>query len=320
LTPTYLITGSSGFIGGHTCQAAQRFLPAGSHVCGLDIATPAHASGYDYIPADIRIADSLSELRRREMQAVIHLAARAEVITPFRELGDLSLTNVNGTANLLTELDTSNFVFASSSAVYGSSGVRPTMAALGRVKPVGTYGATKALGEMILADWCRTEQHSAVALRFGNVVGRRCRGFIPFLVRHALKYPEGQVTASCREGGNIQRDYVPVEYIVSLLFASALRKWKPGTFTALNAGTGRGMTNGEVAEIVTRVLRTKGFQLNLSWEAPLEPGESKCIILDMRRTEKVLGLTVPSRDAVVAAIEEGTLSYLSETPELNAGA
>lgn len=314
MTPTYLITGSSGFIGGHACRSAQRLLPAGAHVCGLDIVTPQYAIGYEHIPADIRIADSLSGLRNRDMLAVIHLAARAEVVTPFRELGDLSLTNVNGTANLLNELDVSNFVFASSSAVYGSSGVRPTTTAFGRVKPVGTYGATKALGEMILADWCRTGQNSAVALRFGNVVGHKCRGFIPFLVRHALKHPEGQVTALCRGGGSILRDYVPVEYILSLLFASALHKWKPGTFTALNAGTGRGMTNREVAEVVVRVLRTKGFGLNLSWEAPLERGESKCIVLDMRRTEKVLSLAVPSRDAVVAAIEEGTLSYLSEAP------
>lgn len=313
MTPSYLITGSSGFIGGHTCRAATHLLPAGARLYGLDCATPSQVEGYEHIRADIRSVDSLSSLPQRKMDVVIHLAARAEVITPFRELGDLSLTNVNGTANLLTELDTPTFVFASSSAVYGSSGMHPTPPTFGRVKPVGTYGATKALGELILTDWCRTEHRSSVALRFGNVVGRRCRGFIPFLVRHALKYPEGEVVALCRGGGRISRDYVPVEYIVSLLYASALRKWKPGELTPLNAGVGRPVTNGEVADVVKRVLKRRGYSLNISWEAPLEPGESKCIVLDMKRTERLLDMPVPGRDAVVAAIEEGAKSYLPES-------
>jgi nucleoside-diphosphate-sugar epimerase len=313
--PAYLITGSSGFIGSHVCHSAHRYLSDGSQVLGLDTAQPVLVNGYEHVFADIRTADSISGLPRKRFDAVIHLAARAEVITRFSDLGDLSLTNINGTANLLTALSIETFVFASSSAVYGSSGVRPTPPSFDRVRPVGTYGATKAFGELILADWCRTGAHAAVAVRFGNVVGPRCRGFIPFLVRHALKYPEGQVTARCRGGGRILRDYVPVDHVVSLLYASALCRWTPGTFTALNAGTGRGLTNGQVGEIVARVLQKRGYRLNVNYEAPLEPGESERIVLDVKTTGKILGVPVPSRDAVVAAIEEGTLSYLSQAAE-----
>src|SRR6202035_1195024 len=109
----YLVTGSSGFIGSHFCAVTDHSLCGKSDLYGLDIALPQPGITYTHIGADIRRPETLSQLSMRDPRAIIHLAARAEVVTPFAELPDLSLTNVNGTAHLLAELKPRTFIFAS---------------------------------------------------------------------------------------------------------------------------------------------------------------------------------------------------------------
>jgi UDP-glucose 4-epimerase len=311
----YLVTGSSGFIGTHVCAQARQFLPPGARLHGLDLAPPAARSAYGHIHADIRNTESLANLRILNPEAIIHLAARAEVLMPFKELADLSSTNVNGTANVMLQAKPRTFVFASSSAVYGSVSGEGVPADFRFVKPVGAYGVSKLFGEMVCEEWCREGFGAAVVFRFGNVIGPHCRGLIPFLVQHALSHPGGAIEAQCRGRGLILRDYVPVQHIVQLLWAAACRVWEPGTFRVFNAGTGRGMTNGQVGNIVMRVLGEQGYRLNISWDAPLGPGESSSIVLGVDETSETFGIPPPNQDAVVASIEAAVISWLAQSPE-----
>jgi nucleoside-diphosphate-sugar epimerase len=306
---TYLVTGSSGFIGTHVCARASQFLPADSLVHGLDLAQPISGVAYHHIHGDIRSALAIGGLPPGDPTAVIHLAARAEVLMPFEELGDLSTSNVNGTANVLSRLAPRRFVFASSSAVYGSVSGGGVGTDLSNVKPVGAYGLSKLFAEMICAEWCREKQGAAAVFRFGNVVGSRCRGLIPYLVKHTLEYPEGDVQAQCKGRGVILRDYVPVDYIVELLWAAARKPWEPGTFRAFNAGTGRGLTNGDVGAIVTKTLTKLGYRLNINWDAPLGAGESTSIVLGIEETVETFGISPPDQEGVVASIERAVLSW-----------
>jgi nucleoside-diphosphate-sugar epimerase len=316
---SYLVTGSSGFIGTHVCEQAGQFLPQSSALYGLDIAQPANGSTYNHIHADIRSMESLASLPLSNPAAIIHLAARAEVLMPFEELADLSSTNVNGTVQVLVQARPRTFVFASSSAVYGSVSGEGVPTDFRFVKPVGGYGVSKLFGEMVCEQWCREGLGAAVAFRFGNVVGPQCRGLIPFLVRHALTHPEGAVEAQCKGRGLILRDYVPVQHIVELLWTAACRVWEPGTFRVFNAGTGRGMTNGQVGEIVMKVLREQGYRLNISWDAPLGLGESSSIVLGVDETVETFGFHPPRQDAVVASIEDAVMSWLARSPRHAAG-
>ncbi len=307
---THLVTGSSGFIGTHVCASANQALPSDARVYGLDLVAPGKGQSYLHLAADIRNADSLGQLPLEKLRAVIHLAARAEVLLPFEELGDLSLTNVNGTANVLAGLQPRTFVFASSSAVYGSASGQSVGTDFDLVKPVGVYGLSKLFGEMVCADWCRQKRGVAAVFRFGNVIGPNCRGLIPFLVKHSLAHPDGEVAAQCKGRGLILRDYVPVEYIVQLLWAAASTTWEPGTFRAFNAGTGRGMTNGEVGAVVTKVLEKQGYRLKIRWDAPLGTGESTSIVLGVEETVAAFGIAPPDRDGVIRSIEAAVLSWL----------
>lgn len=315
MTETYLVTGSSGFIGAHVCASAAQYLPPQASVYGLDILPPDRARGCTQIQADIRNADQLAGLPLRNPTAIIHLAARAELLLPFEEIGGLSTTNVNGTANLLSRLEPRTFVFASSSAVYGSVSGQVAGTDARFVKPVGVYGISKLFGEMLCDTWCREKRRTAACFRFGNVIGPRCRGLIPFLVKHAQAHPTGDVQAQCKGGGVVLRDYVPVDHIVQLLWAAARKAWEPGMFRAFNAGTGRGMTNGEVGAIVAKLLGKLGYRLNIRWDGPLDPGESSSVVLGIDETVAMFGIAPPDHEAVVASIEHAALSWLPERAE-----
>ena len=84
---------------------------------------------------------------------------------------------------------------------------------------------------------------------------------------------------------------------------------------AFNIGTGRGMTNGEIADIVITTLEAEGLRLRITWDSPLKPGESNAIVLDMAETNDVFQCPVPDREAVVDSVRQGVLTRLRRQPQ-----
>ncbi|HBY62304.1 MAG TPA: hypothetical protein DEH78_20980 [Solibacterales bacterium] len=301
-----LITGTSGFIGSHMVRLMAE---QGRPLRGLDRNAPKIPFA-GHRACDIRHASEFTAEDRNPV--VIHLAAEAEVVIPFDFIPTLMDSNVNGTANVLRQVDPRVTVFASSGAVYGDSGSEPVSTAWRNVNPVGIYGMSKAAGELVLEEWARSTGRAAVSFRFGNVTGARCKGLIPYLVRHALQHPKGDVPAHCRGGGRIVRDYVPVWYTIRILDAAARMEWPAGSHTAFNIGTGRGTTNGEVAAIVQAEMEKRGCRLNIAWSPEVAPGEAAGVVLDMSETVKRFGCEPPSGHAVREAIDQAIASYLPE--------
>lgn len=302
-----VVTGCSGFIGTHLCPALQA---RGWEVTGLDLVDPG-SDGYRFFRADIRDPRALRAVATQVgAEAVIHLAAVAEVVTPFQEFGDLLDTNVIGTLNVLEAFRPRRFILPSTSAVYGNSragGARPVW---NEVRPVGIYGMSKAAAEMICQEWSRTSGGVAVNLRLGNVLGPRCRGLIPHLVNHARKHPNGLPPAQLRGHGRLIRDYVPIDYTVQVMVAALGRSWPPGTNCTFNVGTGWRISNRYVVSVAQAVLRSHGYELSPDFRNPVAAGEAQAVVFDVRRTVREFGLPQPSRSAVARSIREATLSFL----------
>jgi UDP-glucose 4-epimerase len=305
-----LITGSAGFIGSHVCDRLATGNGSRTALFGLDLnPTPAPFRSFR---ADIRCADQLRQIASVAQPAtVIHLAAKAEVVIPFGELGDLVVTNVNGTLNVLEAMQPQRIVFASSSAVYGNAGGRGARAGWSDVHPLGAYGISKAAAEVACREWVRHTGGVAVSLRFGNVVGKRCRGLIAYLVEHALEHPDGGPAARLRGDGELLRDYVPVGYAVSAIARAAELPLTAASSTVFNVGSGRAMTNRAVASIVQGFLRRNGLELRLDFSLPPAPGEASRLVLDTTATTRKLGMPSPTEDEIVEAIEEAALDYLA---------
>jgi nucleoside-diphosphate-sugar epimerase len=305
---TLLVTGASGFIGSHLSEALPVDGPEGGPI-RLDIRPSDRMCGDRHLLADIRDLRSVEAAIRR-VPAAIHLAALAEAAVPFFQLPELATVNVAGTAQVLQTAAPKHFVFASSSAVYGSRDCRPVDPEWRHTHPVGAYGASKAFAELVCRDWASSTGGTVVILRLGNVVGPGCRGLIPFLVRHALRHPSGDIAAECRGGGAVIRDYVPVSYVVGAMIAALNLPLESGVVATFNVGTGRPLANRDVAVVVQRVLRQQGYDLRVSWDHPLLPGEATAVVLNVDKTVQTLGLPLPVPEATVAAIEEATRSWL----------
>src|SRR5262245_49999579 len=88
--PYTIVTGSSGFIGHHLC-ARLRSRSVADAFCGIDMERPAAPTAYRHIDADIRRPDRLRAVAAAlpAPGAIFHLAAAAEVLTPWSVLPPL---------------------------------------------------------------------------------------------------------------------------------------------------------------------------------------------------------------------------------------
>jgi UDP-glucose 4-epimerase len=304
--PRCVITGASGFIGSKLYSALAT--DTSSEVVGIDIRELAEAPRPVAI-ADIRERSALREFLTPDVKLVYHLAALAEVVMPFSDLSALFATNVNGTFEVLDALPGGRAIFASSSAVYGttSNSVSPEWE---NVRPIGPYGISKASAELIGQEWVTGRPGVFLAFRFGNVIGPGCRGLIPYLVQHAIENRGTRFPAQLRGGGRILRDYVPIQHVLDVMQAAAKSEFRAGTAAAYNIGTARALTNREVAERVREMMQSRGIPLEINYENPVALGESLSVTLDIRRTVDDFGIVPPSEADVIRAIDEATLSYL----------
>ncbi len=134
-TKNILVTGGAGFIGSHLVD---RLLGEGDwqitvvddfndfyspEIKHANIAGHLRSPNYRLVDADIRDAATMAALfAEYKFEVIVHLAARAGVRPSLSEPKLYAETNINGTLNLLElakEHDIKQFVFGSSSSVYG---------------------------------------------------------------------------------------------------------------------------------------------------------------------------------------------------------
>ncbi|MDE3165877.1 MAG: NAD(P)-dependent oxidoreductase [Acidobacteriota bacterium] len=302
-----VVTGSSGFIGSHFCAASDAAPPT----LGIDRFAPRNGLPRQSAALDLSCHDTLAAAAAGWRGAdLVHLAADAEVVLPWDAIPGVFRSNLTGMWNVLDVIAPRLCLFASSSSVYGTatlSGTDPRSASL---SPLGLYACSKAAGEVLLRDWAAATGSAAIAFRFGNVVGPRCRGLIPFLIEHALRHPEGAEPVRLRGEGRLVRDYTPVDFVVAVLLRALDFDWPPAAFEVFNIGTGSGLTNREVTEIVAAVLAAEGYRLRADFSSPVAAGESLSVVLDCASLARRFDLEPPAPAAVRRAIEDAARSHL----------
>src|SRR5262245_37669236 len=160
-----LVTGGAGFIGSHLVD---RLLDSGiDQITVVDdfndfynpqikrdnIREHLKDSRYKLASVDIRDRSALEQLfNENKFDCIVHLAARAGVRPSLKEPELYTQTNINGTLNLL-ELarhhGIKQFVFGSSSSVYGINAKVPFSEDDPIRQPISPYAATKGAGELL---------------------------------------------------------------------------------------------------------------------------------------------------------------------------
>jgi UDP-glucuronate 4-epimerase len=290
-----LITGGAGFIGSHLVD---RLLSEGWQVTVVDdfndfyspdikranIAAHLSDPHFRLIEADIRDFYTLKvALHVTNYDCMVHLAARAGVRPSLKEPRLYVETNINGTMNLLElarERGVNQFVFGSSSSVYGINKKVPFAEDDPIFNPISPYAATKAAGELI----CHTYSHlygmRIVCLRFFTVYGARQR---PDLAIHkfAKLISKGKPIPVFGDGST-RRDYTYIDDIIAGVRAAI--DYDATNYEVINLGESRTV---ELRELISLIENELGARAEIDRQ-PQQPGDVPQTFADISKAKKLL--------------------------------
>ncbi len=175
LPASVLVTGATGFLGGHVCSALiARGVAVRALIRRQDAALPAGA-----VPAPARGLDDLGAVREalRGQDGVVHLAARVHQHSEHDDEAARAV-NVEGTRTLAKEAIAAGvraFVFASSVKAVGERADTPWDEST-QPAPVDPYGRTKLEAEAIVRELATRHGIHAPILRLPLVYGPGMKG------------------------------------------------------------------------------------------------------------------------------------------------
>ena len=229
--------------------------------------------GFQFESWDVSRAGWHEKLKGRSFDLLVHLAANSD-ISIGRERPSMererTLSTTFETLLAAKELGIPNFIFSSSSAVYGANPVLPTPEAASGMHPVSLYGAAKLASEAFISAFVENYGMNAWVYRFGNVVGEKLtHGAILDFVARLRKNPAELVVL----GNGLQtKTYIDVEDCVGgMLHAfqkSPAGKSHPEKFQVFNLSTEGTASVREIAEETVNVV-TGGKALIRYGSAPI---------------------------------------------------
>lgn len=246
---TVLVTGAAGFIGSHL---AERLCRRGDSVIGLDnfndYYDPARKraneqrlnayANFRMIEADLRDRQCMFDIiAEHQITAIAHLAAMAGVRNAVSHPDLYVNVNLNGTQNLLDAAratgNVGNFVFASTSSVYGNTTQIPFVESDPCDRPLQPYAAAKRAAEILAYSYHHLFGQNFTVLRFFTVYGPNGRpDMMAYLLADSLM--KGK-EIPLYDNGRMYRDWTFVDDTVSGIVAALDR---PLGYEIINLGRG----------------------------------------------------------------------------------
>ena len=308
-----LVTGGAGFIGSHLVE---RLLGEGGWRVTVvddfnDFYDPAikranvraHVGREDFRLAEADIRDRAALGRVFDdgggFDCVVHLAARAGVRPSLAEPVLYAETNISGTLNLLELARASGvrqFVFGSSSSVYGENEKVPFAEDDPIFTPISPYAATKAAGELLCHAYAHLWDMRCIALRFFTVYGARQR---PDLAIHKFARLISRGTPIPVFGdGTTRRDYTYIDDIINGVRAAI--DYDASRYEVVNLGESRTV---ELRELIALLEGELGRRAVIDRQ-PLQPGDVPQTFADITKARRLLGYDPRTQ------IEEGVRRFV----------
>ena len=238
---TFLITGAAGFIG---AALVIKLLKNGQNVIGIDnlnnyydknlkksrldqINKQKDKSSGEWVFKEISI-ENIYELNNISdifsPNIVVHLAAQAGVRNSILNPNDYFQTNLLGFGNILEfcrNNNTENFIFASSSSVYGANRNYPFKENQSVDHPVSLYAATKKSNEIMAHSYSHLYNIPTTGLRFFTVYGPWGRPDMAPMI-FAKSIIEGK-EINIFNYGDMVRDFTYIDDIVDAIFSCCFK-------------------------------------------------------------------------------------------------
>lgn len=310
-----LVTGCAGFIGSHLTE---RLLDEGYQIFGVDnfndyydpkikernLDKAKKNKNFKLYREDILNFEDIKNIFYKEKPVkVIHLAARAGVRPSIANPPLYARVNVAGTVNLLklsVGFEIRQFIFGSSSSVYGNSKNLPSTEDDSCDSIISPYGASKRAAECWVESFWRTYGLKSTILRFFTVYGPRGRpDMAPALFTKTIL--EGRTIDEFGDGSS-SRDYTYIDDIVEGIIKTLS---KDLSFEIINLGNNQPIALVELINYLESEINKKAIIKKL----PLQPGDVVISWANINRAKDILGWSpqVKFKDGI-----QRTIKYFSK--------
>lgn len=290
-----VVTGGAGFIGSNLVD--KLLLDKSNEVFCIDsfdnfygesikrknIAGALTHTNFHLLEGDIRDNDFLNTVFKTKFDVIIHLAARAGVRPSIEQPLLYEDVNVKGTLNLLEQAKNNNiqqFVFASSSSVYGVNPRTPWSEDDHVLNPISPYASTKVAGELIGHTYSHLYNIRFIALRFFTVFGPRQR---PDLAIHKFfNLIDNNKSIPFFGDGTTSRDYTFVDDIVSGILGAI--DYNKSMYEVINLGNNRTVT---LLQLITAIENSVGKKAMLD-KQPAQAGDVPHTYANVEKAKKLL--------------------------------
>jgi UDP-glucuronate 4-epimerase len=304
-----LVTGAAGFIGSNLAEKLAR---RGDEVVGLDNFNDYYDPekkranekrlnvypNFKMIEADIRDRSQMLAIFEEErFEAVAHLAAMAGVRNAVKYPDLYVEVDYNGTQHLMDgarHTGVGNFVFASTSSVYGDTKQIPFVETDPCDRPLQPYSAAKRAAEILGYAYHHLFKLNFNAIRFFTVYGPYGRpDMMAYLVAESIT--KG-TQIPLYEGGRMYRDWTFVEDITDGVMAAIDR---PLGYEIFNIGRGEPIL---LSEFVGMLEHLAGGKANTIDKPKLAADVNKTYA-DISKARKLLGYNPKT------SVEEGVAAF-----------
>ncbi|HSK73424.1 MAG TPA: GDP-mannose 4,6-dehydratase [Pyrinomonadaceae bacterium] len=302
-----LVTGGAGFIGSHLVE---KLLNEGVwKVAALDnfneFYSPAvkcanvepflQNPNFSLHKVDICDDENLRTVfAENKFDAIVHLAAWAGVRPSLMNPKLYTKVNVNGTLNLLEmakEFNIKQFVFGSSSSVYGNNSKLPFAEDDKIQNPISPYAATKAAGELLCHTFSHLYDIRTICLRFFTVYGARQR---PDLAIHKFSRRIWEDKPIQMFGdGTTRRDYTFIDDVIQGVRAAI--DYEETNYEIFNLGESQTVELKYLIELLEENLGKKA----VIERQPMQPGDVQQTFADISKSQRLLNYNPQTK------IEEG---------------
>ena len=290
-----LVTGGAGFIGSHLADA---LLARGSAVTVLDnfdpfypreikevnIAAARQHPACRIVEGDLRDLDALPQTLKGPFDAIVHLAAKAGVRPSIEDPIAYQDVNVRGTQNLLQlarEWRTPQFVFASSSSVYGVNPRVPWSEDDHVLQPISPYASTKVSGELLGHVYSHLYGMRFIALRFFTVYGPRQRPDLAITKFARLMLEDKAIPVF--GDGSTRRDYTYVDDIVAGVVSAV--DYAQSQYEVINLGNNQTVT---LRQMISGLEDALGVGARIE-RLPEQPGDVPQTWASVEKAGRLLG-------------------------------
>ena len=265
---TYLVTGSSGFIGYNLCNY---IIKRGHNVFGLDLDEKynnlkkwrnekLNKIGVKTFCVDISDKYQLDDFKNKNnasFKSIFHLAGLAGVRRSLEIPEKYYDANLRGTLNILnlaSHINVDSLVFSSTSSVYG--GNKNSSKETDNLNPISPYANSKLLAEKICKLYSISNNLNVSILRYFTVYGEAGRPDMSILRFIDNIFNGNPITIY--GDGNQERDFTYIDDVCDATFKSS----RLVDFNILNIGNSKPVKLNDIVNIIEKKLNKKAKIIN----------------------------------------------------------